>query len=81
LEAKRRGVGNQLQFLGDKEKTFTGVAVGKKGGLKRELGYEDSKKHDLLVAWYENGQKEWETTFQNGGVISTKLWHEDGNLK
>ena len=32
------------------------------------------------MSWYENGQKEIETNFKDGKMVSKKLWNRKGEL-
>ena len=42
---------------------------------------KDELPHGLWTFWYENGQKEFEGTYKNGSLISSKEWNEDGSVK
>ena len=40
--------------------------------------YENNIKHGVELSWYENGIRKRRTQFNNGIVISTQYWNENG---
>ena len=53
------------------------------GCSKEPINYENTliKRDGLYTNWYENGQKRFEGTYEDGELISEKYWNEDGSVK
>ena len=47
------------------------------------INYETTliERDGLYTNWYENGQKRFEGTYEDGELISEKYWNEDGSVK
>jgi antitoxin component YwqK of YwqJK toxin-antitoxin module len=47
------------------------------------INYETTlvERDGLYTNWYENGQKRFEVTYEDGELISEKYWNEDGSVK
>ena len=53
------------------------------GCSKKSINYETTliERDGLYTNWYENGQKRFEGTYEDGELISEKYWNEDGSVK
>ena len=53
------------------------------GCSKEPINYETTliERDGLYTNWYENGQKRFEVTYEDGELISEKYWNEDGSVK
>ena len=53
------------------------------GCSKEPINYETTliERDGLYTNWYENGQKRFEGTYEDGELISEKYWNEDGSVK
>jgi len=53
------------------------------GCSKNSINYETTliERDGLYTNWYENGQKRFEGTYEDGELISEKYWNEDGSVK
>ena len=53
------------------------------GCSKEPINYETTliERDWLYTNWYENGQKRFEGTYEDGELISEKYWNEDGSVK
>ena len=53
------------------------------GCSKEPINYETTliERDGLYTNWYENGQKRFEGTYEDGELISEKYWNEDGSRK
>ena len=53
------------------------------GCSKNSINYETTliERDGLYTHWYENGQKSFEGTYEDGKLISEKYWNEDGSIK
>ena len=50
-----------------------------KNGQKMAEGHvTDGKLHGLATGWFENGQKRSEQLYENGQVVSVKMWNSKG---
>lgn len=48
------------------------------GGLELEQSVKNGKLHGPAKRWYRNGQKKDESFYQEGRIISIKVWKPDG---
>lgn len=48
------------------------------GGIISSMSYKNSKLHDTLTKYYPNGRKESEQYFDEGTIIGTTNWDENG---
>ena len=53
------------------------------GCSKEPINYETTliERDGLYTNWYENGQKRFEGTYEDGELIFEKYWNEDGSVK
>ena len=53
------------------------------GCSKEPINYETTliERDGLYTNWYENEQKRFEGTYEDGELISEKYWNEDGSVK
>ena len=53
------------------------------GCSKDPINYETTliERDGLYTNWYDNGQKRFEGTYEDGELISEKYWNEDGSRK
>jgi len=53
------------------------------GCSKKSINYETTliERDGLYTNWYENGQKRFEGTYEDGELISKKYWNEEGSVK
>ena len=64
------------------QKPYTGdvFEVYKDGSRKNTGSLKGGRYNGLTTRWYENGQKRFEGTYEDGKLISKKEWYENGNL-
>jgi len=67
----------------DMRKTLLFVLLLIVGCSKKPINYETTliERDGLYTNWYENGQKRFEGTYEDGELISEKYWNEDGSVK
>jgi hypothetical protein len=45
---------------------------------RRSCTFKDGKGHGLRAAWYETGQKHWESTYKDGNLVTATAWKPNG---
>ena len=45
------------------------------------ISCEERVEDGVHISYYENGQKMYENTYDDGKLISEKKWNEDGSVK